>query len=424
MLVSAGEVASRRLLEECATLANGSLLLRGSVLDESRSVLGLSNGSQILSVPASQRQIRGPAVDLLILDEAGFIDPEIWRAAEPTIIARPGSRVVLSSSPWGSPDHFFRALWRRGMDSPDAQVASWHWPSSVSPMVDVALLEEIRKRESPLYFAREYLAEWQDEAGSYFPAAELESAVADYEMLPPERARGDLVVAGLDFGFSVDANALVLVGVLDDGSLNDERHPDERVFFVPWLEAHYRMPYTQFSDRVVDLGDTSDPRRGYTIRHCLAELNGPGMPVVQAMRSAVRDRWYHRFAVVGVNTTAQYKENGFGMLRLLIQRGRLVLPRHPELLAQLNALEYTASESGHLRIAVPDRLGHDDLAMALMQAGAALDARRQRLDWPAMRSSGDVLTTGAGTRTYSRPRCRDDRRAFRTPRGGDARDDF
>ena len=84
MLVSAGEVASRRLLEECATLANGSALLRGSVLDESRLVLGLSNGSQILSVPASQRQIRGPAVDLLILDEAGFIDPEIWRAAQPT----------------------------------------------------------------------------------------------------------------------------------------------------------------------------------------------------------------------------------------------------------------------------------------------------------------------------------------------------
>lgn len=74
LLVSAGEVASRRLLELCAGLATASPLLRGSVLDESRSVLVLSNGSRILSVPASQRQIRGWPVDVAVIDEAGFID--------------------------------------------------------------------------------------------------------------------------------------------------------------------------------------------------------------------------------------------------------------------------------------------------------------------------------------------------------------
>lgn len=80
LLVSAGETASRRLLEECAALAGASPLLRGSVMDESKSMLVLSNGSRILSVPASIRQIRGWAVDLLILDEAAFVDAEVWRA--------------------------------------------------------------------------------------------------------------------------------------------------------------------------------------------------------------------------------------------------------------------------------------------------------------------------------------------------------
>ena len=128
LLVSAGETASRRLLEDCASLALASPLLRGSVLDESKSELTLSNGSRVLSVPASARQIRGWPVDLLIVDEAGFVDSEIWRAAEPAIIARPGSRVILASSPWGGPDHFFRQLWHRGMSAPDAHVSSWHWP--------------------------------------------------------------------------------------------------------------------------------------------------------------------------------------------------------------------------------------------------------------------------------------------------------
>ncbi|MEJ7665384.1 MAG: hypothetical protein WKG07_40605 [Hymenobacter sp.] len=32
---------------------------------------------------------------------------------------------------------------------------------------------------------------------------------------------------------------------------------------------------------------------------------------------------------MGVNTSATWKENGYGLLRLLIQQGRLILPRHP-----------------------------------------------------------------------------------------------
>lgn len=100
LVVSSGEVAAKRLLEEVVSLATSSPLLAGAVVDESLSVLTLSNGSQVRSVPASMRQIRGWPVTLLIVDEAGFLDQEIWRAAEPGIIARRGSQVILASSPW------------------------------------------------------------------------------------------------------------------------------------------------------------------------------------------------------------------------------------------------------------------------------------------------------------------------------------
>ncbi|MGH3276591.1 MAG: terminase large subunit domain-containing protein, partial [Streptosporangiaceae bacterium] len=173
LVVSAGEDAAKRVLAEVAALALGSPLLAGSVLDESKSVLVLSTGSTVLSVPASQRQVRGWAIDLLIGDEAGFWPQELWQAAEPVIIARRSSRVVLCSTPWGGGDHFFRKLWQRGMDRPDGQVAGWHWPSSVSPLVDKSLLAGIEERETPDYFAREYLAQWTDEAGVYFTEQEL-----------------------------------------------------------------------------------------------------------------------------------------------------------------------------------------------------------------------------------------------------------
>jgi len=229
--VSAGEVASRRLLEECTALAVESSL-GGSVLDDSKSLLSFSNGSRIISVPASQRQIRGWPVDVLILDEAGFIDQDIWRAAEPAIIARPGSKVILTSTPWGDSTHFFRALWNRGMDSPDENVTAWHWPSSVSPLVDDVLLEQIRQRESSEYFKREFLAEWTDSAGAYFSEAEIMDAVADYGMCAPadlERwiDRPYVAAGGIDWGYAHDANALTLVSV-SGGFRVESRRPARR----------------------------------------------------------------------------------------------------------------------------------------------------------------------------------------------------
>ena len=66
-----------------------------------------------------------------------------------------------------------------------------------------------------------------------------------------------------------------------------------------------------------------------------------------------------------VSTTAVSKQDGFGRLKVLLSQGRLALPRHPRLLGQLSALEFEERESGAVRIEVPQRAGHDDLAMAL-----------------------------------------------------------
>lgn len=72
--------------------------------------------------------------------------------------------------------------------------------------------------------------------------------------------------------------------------------------------------------------------------------------------------------MVGVHTSSTSKEDGFGAMKLLLQQEELVLPRHPELLRQWSSLEFEAMDSGSVRIAVPERAGHDDLAMGLMLA--------------------------------------------------------
>jgi hypothetical protein len=127
LVVSAGEDAARRLLTEVRSVATGSPLLAGSVVDELSALVTLSNGSEIRSVPASERAIRGWTVDLLIIDEAASVEDDlILGAALPTTAARPEARIVLAGSPllasgafydfatrgWGGSEHVASFRWR------------------------------------------------------------------------------------------------------------------------------------------------------------------------------------------------------------------------------------------------------------------------------------------------------------------------
>jgi hypothetical protein len=359
LIVSAGDVASKRMFSDISRMATSSSLLRGSVADETKSLLTLTNYSTIECVPASMAQVRSAEADLLIVDEAGFVAQSIWEAAEPVVIARPGSRVLLCSTPWGTREHFFRSLWRRGMDAPDDQVQSWHWPSNVSPLVDEVLLEQIRERSAPLYFEREYIASWVDEAGSFFTTEELEAALDDYELVDPDEdpvaaQNAGGVAGGVDWGGRRDANALAVIAALPE---LDER--GRKVFWIPWLEERFDLSYDQWIDRLVAIG------AAFSFRVMVAEENGVGQ-----MPSAVLAREFYNVGrggvVEGVATTSKLKQDGFGYIRLLLQQGRLRLPRHPGLLKQLSSLEYEITDSGLMRISVPENRGHDDLAMAAM----------------------------------------------------------
>ena len=76
-----------------------------------------------------------------------------------------------------------------------------------------------------------------------------------------------------------------------------------------------------------------------------------------------------------VATDLRLKETSYGWLKLLLQQGRLELPNYPPLLRQLRNLSFERLPAGGVRISVPERAGHDDLAMALcLAASAVLDS--------------------------------------------------
>jgi hypothetical protein len=113
IVLSATQDAARRLTESIGETLNRSRVARGAVVDDFATRVRLANGSEIISLPASQRLVRGygAGVRLVILDEAGFMPEELWRAAHYVALdERPHSRLLMVGTPWGGAEHFRRLL--------------------------------------------------------------------------------------------------------------------------------------------------------------------------------------------------------------------------------------------------------------------------------------------------------------------------
>jgi hypothetical protein len=365
LVISTTEENARDLMRTISVLASGPWLGASVEQDDSTKVV-FSNGSEIRCIPASHRRARGASIDLLVLDEAAHIDEDVWNAAKYSILARPDAQVVMASTPKPGRDRFFARYWQMGMDGREGY-ESWHWPSSISPIVSQALIEEWRQTEPPRVFDQEVLAKFVDSAGAYFSVEEIDAATADYELESPEDAARDdgwrpQLVGGIDWGFSSDANSLVVLGPLDDRLLNDRRLGFGRLLHVRWVEARSHWRYSEFVQYLVKAA------HAFQLQYLASETTGVGVAPTQ-------DLWAHlRNRVVPVHTDNARKETGFGALKVLLAQQQIVIPRRSVLRSQLLALEFEMTPSGNMRIAVPERGGqHDDAAMALLQALSAVD---------------------------------------------------
>ncbi len=385
LIVSAGDEAAARLLRAVRRVTDHPLLA-GSVVDEQRARVVLSNGSVILSVPASERQVRGHTVDLLICDEAAFIDDDLLLgAAMPTTAARPDARVVLASSPW-SDSGPFHALAVVG-SQPDPFTVTFRWALRDAPWITPAVVEAARSTLSPLRFRAEYEGEFVGAADAFLSAADLLACVADY----PMRSVGDdeRVAVGLDWGRQVDAHAVALVGLLEDFGVNGRP-----VLFVPWVETS-RRPY---GDQVSMLEGLV---RSWRIHRATSEVNGVG-----AYPSEELARRLPAMPLTLATSTARSKEDHFGRLRVLVEQRGIVFPREPELLRQLGGLVARGTPSGGLRIEAVSEAVHDDLPDALTLALAGVPgwlAPPRVVDPP---DGVDWVQTPAGVRVPLPPRCR------------------
>jgi len=117
------------------------------------------NGSRIRSLPATENAGRSATLNLLVIDEAAFIEKriieEIWSAASPTLTTVKGQAIIVST-PKGMAGWFY-TLWTRSEDMENDFIAQ-RLPWTYHPNRDQAWVDYEINRNSltPKEFEQEY----------------------------------------------------------------------------------------------------------------------------------------------------------------------------------------------------------------------------------------------------------------------------
>lgn len=123
----------------------------------------LSNGSRIISLPASESTVRGfSAVDLVIEDEASRVPDELYFSIRP-MLAVSGGRIILMSTPFGRRGHFWEA-WSKGGDRWDR----FTFRADENSRINKGFLEEELATLGRYWYSQEYQCEFLDPVDSIF----------------------------------------------------------------------------------------------------------------------------------------------------------------------------------------------------------------------------------------------------------------
>jgi hypothetical protein len=134
--------------------------------------LELENGSRIITLPGSEKTIRGfSGVGLLLVDEAARVDDELYFAVRPMLAVSGGSLMMLTT-PYGKRGAFFEE-WTGGHGWDRYEV-----PASECPRISEEFLAEERAALPAWVYRQEYSCRFEELQDQVFTTSMIERAVS------------------------------------------------------------------------------------------------------------------------------------------------------------------------------------------------------------------------------------------------------
>jgi hypothetical protein len=144
-----------------------------SAVTERKLSLELENRSRIITLPGSEKTIRGfSGTSLLILDEAARVEDELYFAVRP-MLAVSGGALMMLSTPHGKRGVFYEE-WIGGHGWERYEV-----PASQCPRISEGFLEQERASLPPFIFRQEYECSFEETEDQVFTTDMIDRAVTD-----------------------------------------------------------------------------------------------------------------------------------------------------------------------------------------------------------------------------------------------------
>lgn len=324
---------SRRLFKQIT-----DMFAEAGIIESSNSTLltiDFFNGSEILLKSAEQRDgLRGFTVSgLLVIDEAAFIQDQIFEILYPTCDAN-NAPILVISTPLFCSGEFYR-LYTRGMRK-NPHTKSYNWSEyDTSKYLSPEKLQHYKDTISPLKFKSEYLGEFISE-GSYI-FGDLNPCI-----YYPGETKTKPVYAGIDWGAGNGGDWTVMVMMDEDRTVTG---------------------IVSFNDLgpVEQIERLSEVIKANGIKNVQVEINSIGAVYYDLLKRKIGDR------IRKFNTTNDSKREVIENLISAVQTRGIKIPYDEELLLELQ--HYTAEKTpkGSLTYNGADGV-HDDYVIALALA--------------------------------------------------------
>ena len=136
--------------------------------------LELANGSRLVSLPGSEKTVRGfSSVTLAVVDEAARVPDELYRAVRP-MLAVSGGRLVALSTPFGKRGWFHDEWTDLENDWERVKV-----PAMECNRISPDFLRSERISLGPWWFRQEYLCSFEDAIDAVFRYEDIHAALVD-----------------------------------------------------------------------------------------------------------------------------------------------------------------------------------------------------------------------------------------------------
>jgi len=186
-VVAPAEVQANELLRKTATAYHALGCPLGRAIGYAATRLRLPNGSRVVALPGKESRMRSCSSSLLIIDEAARVLDGVFNAAGPTLAARGGRLVALSTA--FAKSGWFYQQWQDTQE-PYLRLSI---RADQCPRIPAELLKGERRRLGAKWYAMEFENVFGDDIAAVFATEDIRRAVSAEvaPLFPGLPVRGD-----------------------------------------------------------------------------------------------------------------------------------------------------------------------------------------------------------------------------------------